>query len=302
MTSLSLENGAVIELPVCPLCAERAKFLFNKDAYPVFQCTACRAEFLHPQPSDEVLKSIYGPDYFFGSEDSDGLDRVTRLKAATARRYLGCISDRLQKGQQRLLEIGCGVGDLLIQAQERGFQVRGVEFSPSSVAKANGRLGHPLVEAGTVETADIPRVYFDVVIGCDVLEHVRNPQAFLASVFEYLRPGGVVFLITPSADSWSRKILGRHWMEYKTEHLFYFSKASLVHLLQQAGFQGASLSSNRKVLSLDYLNHHFERFSVPVCSWLLRVARRVLPDKLAFMSFTIPASGLMVMARKPGQS
>ena len=301
MTSPLLENGAVTESPeACPLCAaKRTRFLFNKDAYPVFQCTACRAEFLHPQPSDDVLTSIYGPDYFLGGEDAEGLERGTRLKAATARRYLGCIMDRLQNGQQHLLEIGCGVGDLLVQAQERGFQVRGVEVSPSSAEKANRRLGRPLVEAGTLEDADIPRVSFDVVIGCDVLEHVRSPQAFLASVYECLRPGGMLFLITPSADSWSRKILGRHWMEYKTEHLFYFNKASLGHLLEKAGFQSVSLAPNRKVLSLDYVNHHFQRFSVPVCSALLRAARTMLPDSIAFKPFTIPASSLMVMARKP---
>ena len=208
----------------------------------------------------------------------------------------------LQKGRSHLLEIGCGVGELLVQAQTRGFQVRGVEFSSSSTETANRRLGQALVEVGTVETANIPRGCFDAVIGCDVLEHVRNPRAFLAAVYEYLRPGGVVLLITPSPDSWSRKILGRHWMEYKTEHLFYFSKASLVRLLEQAGFQGMAISANRKVLSLDYLNHHFQRFSVPLFSSLLRGLRKVLPDRLAFMHFTIPASSLMVMARKPGES
>jgi SAM-dependent methyltransferase len=286
---------------VCPLCnAEQTRLLFLKDNYPVFRCRSCRVEFLHPQPGDDVLASIYGPDYFLGNGDPEGNERVARLKAATARRYLGCIADRSHREHPHLLEIGCGTGDLLVEAQARGFQVRGVEFSPSSAAKANDRLGAPLVETGSIETANIPRRVFDVVVGCDVLEHVRDPQAFLDTVYDCLNPGGMVFLITPSPDSLSRKLLGRHWMEYKTEHLFYFSKSSLVRILEKAGFENLSLSANRKVLSLDYLNHHFQRFPVPVCSWLLGTARKLLPDNLAFRPIAIPASSIMIVGRKQG--
>jgi SAM-dependent methyltransferase len=287
--------------PICCLCAAtRTTLLFSKDGYPVFRCDSCKAEFLHPQPSDDVLASIYGPDYFLGKGDVQGNERVAQLKAATAQRYLSSITGRLQTGRRKLLEIGCGTGDLLVQAQALGFDVRGVEFSPSSAAQANSRLGAALVETGSLETSESARRTFDVVIGCDVLEHVRNPQAFLKTVYECLNPGGVLFLITPSPESLSRKVLGRHWMEYKTEHLFYFSKTSLKRILETAGFQKVLLSSNRKVLSLDYLNDHFQRFRVPLCSWALDVARRIIPDKLAFMPFVIPASSVTVIAAKPG--
>jgi SAM-dependent methyltransferase len=286
--------------PECPLCAApQAEFLFSKDTHPVYRCRKCRAEFLHPQPDDTVLASIYGPEYFLGGE-GEGTERVARMKAATAQRYLAHIAQRLKQDQRRLLEIGCGAGELLFQAQQQGFDVRGVEFSSSSVAVANRRLGRTAVEAGTLETANVPRQYFDVIVGCDVVEHVRDPRAFLARVYECLKPGGMVFLITPSPDSLSRKLLGRHWMEYKTEHLFYFSKTSLSHLLGAVGFQRTEFCANKKVLSFDYVNHHFQRFSVPVVSGLLGVARAVLPDQLAFRHFTIPASGVLALAWKPG--
>ncbi len=287
--------------PICSLCAAtHTTLLFQKDAHQIFRCDSCRAEFLHPQPTDEVLASIYGPDYFFGIVDAEGNERIARMKAATARRYLGSITRRLQSEHHHLLEIGCGSGDLLVEAQARGFQVRGVEFSPSSAAKANARLGSTLVETGSLETADVPRHHFDVIVGCDVLEHVRSPRTFLGTVYECLRPGGIVFLVTPSPDSLSRKLLGRHWMEYKTEHLFYFSKRSLVRLLESAGFQNVVLAPNRKVLSLDYLNEHFQRYPVPVCSWVLGAARKLIPDNLAFKAFAIPASSVMIIAGKPG--
>jgi SAM-dependent methyltransferase len=282
--------------------AADTKFLFEKSEHPVFRCAACRLEFLYPQPTDDVLASIYGAQYFLGDESAESDERVGRLKTATALRYLHFITQRLPEGKRRILEIGCGHGDLLFQAQILGFEVRGIEFSPSAVAVANRRLGAGVVQAGTSETVDMPQQYFDVVVASDVLEHVRDPRSFLSFVYERLKPGGLVFLITPSPDSWSRKLLGRHWMEYKVEHLFYLSKTALDHLLKDTGFEAVSFSANRKVLSLDYLDSHFRRFPVPLCTPILRAIRRVLPDVLAHRQFTISASGLMAMGWKRSES
>ena len=71
-------------------------------------------------------------------------------------------------------------------------------------------------------------------------------------------------LVTPSLDSWSAKMLGNRWMEYKTEHLFYFNERSLRRLLEAVGFKPVAFRPNTKILSLDYINHHFQRFRVPV--------------------------------------
>ena len=284
----------------CSICgSHRAGFLFVKHAYPVFRCRTCGAEFVHPQPEDDVLADIYGTRYFLRGEGPEEAERIARMKGATAALYLDRIAGRMEKGALRILEIGCGMGDLLVQARLRGFQVRGVEVSPSSAAEANRRLGGDFVHTGTLETSDLPRGFFDVVVGCDVVEHVRNPHLFLESVHTFLKPGGMVFFVTPSTDSWSRLILGRHWMEYKTEHLFYFGRASIRYLLQKNGFESIALWSNRKVLSIDYVNRHFQRFHVEGLSWLLDLVSRVVPKRLLFHHFTMPASGVLVMARKP---
>ena len=41
------------------------------------------------------------------------------------------------------------------------------------------------------------------------------------------QPGGVIFVATPSLDSWSARLLRERWMEFKAEHLFYFDSATL---------------------------------------------------------------------------
>jgi SAM-dependent methyltransferase len=299
---ISAGPAADITAAGCPVCsAQRTKFLFTKNGHRVFRCAICSLEFLHPQPGDDTLAAIYSSEYFFGDQDPESNERVAKLKSATASHYLDCIAGRLATGQGRMLEIGCGTGELLVRARARGFEVRGVEFSPPAVAVANRRLQAALVETGTIETANVPSHYFDVVVACDVIEHVRDPRSFLVRVYDCLRPGGLVFLVTPCPDSWSRKLMGRYWMEYKTEHLFYLSKASLTHLLADTRFESANFAPNRKVLSVDYLDRHFRRFPVPVCTSLLRAVRRILPGSLAHRHFTVAASGVMVVARKPAE-
>ena len=50
-------------------------------------------------------------------------------------------------------------------------------------------------------------------------------KTWLLRIRELLIPGGVLLLITPSLDSWTRRLLRSRWMEYKVEHLYYFSAA-----------------------------------------------------------------------------
>src|SRR6185437_11195440 len=108
-----------------------------------------------------------------------------------------------------------------------------------------------------------------------VIEHVRDPADFLERVRRVLKPGGVVFIATPSIDSWSARLLGRQWMEYKPEHLFYFNPATLTRLMERSGYDSIAISSGRKVLTLDYVIGHFDKFAVPVLSPLLGVRRVV---------------------------
>lgn len=296
---LTAEKNAASEV-VCSIClVAPAELKFTKDSYPVYRCSSCAGEFLEPQPDDRALAEIYDAEYFLGDHDEASDRRVAALKSGTSALYLDRLSTALAGNGRRLLEIGCGTGDLLLQAQSRAFEVNGVEYSTVAAATANQRLGAELVRTGTIESASLPAGHFDVVVACDVIEHTRNPKTFLEKAFELLRPGGVVFLVTPSLDSWSRRLLGKRWMEYKVEHLFYFGQRSLGRLLTEAGFESPAFAGNRKVLSLDYVCRHFDRFPVPGLTEIFRLVRRCAPESLAQRHWVVPASGMFVTARRP---
>lgn len=287
-------------MPVCPVCSStESKFQFSREQLNIHLCRHCACEYADPQPSDEVLASIYHENYFLGSDTEAGRAHAASLKRATAAIYLDQIQSVIQPGKSmRILEVGCGSGDFLVEAAARGFDVSGIEYSDSAVRTANSRLGREAVLKGSIETVDLPENYFDLAAFFDVIEHVRAPPAFIRHVHRCLKPGGLAAIVTPSLNSFSRKLLGHSWMEYKTEHLLYFGRKSLTGLLEASGFTDIHIGPNHKILTFDYLCHHFERFPVPFLSPAIRIMRKLTPDALANRKIKLAASGVLALARK----
>jgi len=267
-------------------------------SYALHACPECRLEFLDPQPDDSVLAALYSESYFLGEHSDAAAERRSQMKSATGALYIDTLSRLVQPENTELLEIGCGHGEVLLEARKRGFRVSGIEISAHAAAAANRRLGAQAVTVGTVETLPLARDRFGAVLAADVIEHVRHPEDWLPRIHELLIPGGALLLITPSLDSWTRRLLRSRWMEYKVEHLYYFSAVSIRRLLERCGFEEIRISTGRKVLTIDYLSRHFDRFRVPILSPLIGMMRQAVPSRIAHRHLLVSASGLMATARK----
>ncbi len=256
---------------------------------------------LNPQPDDSALERIYSETYFIGSGQSD-LDVETGfLKRGTARLQLAEIIAYVEKNgigdtAPRVLEVGCGLGNFLIEARTAGLQARGIDLSESAVATANETLGEELARAGRLEETDIQEKSLDIVVLADVVEHVRNPVDFMNHVNRLLKPGGVVFMAVPSLDSLSARLMGRHWVEFKPEHLFYFNRRTICRLLDQTGFVNIAVTPGRKMLSPGYIIAHFERFPVPILTPVLKMLKYILPQWISNRPWQVTASGINLLA------
>jgi len=286
----------------CLVCGQNnVKLGFVFRHYEVWICNHCGFQWLQPQPNDEELAKIYSEDYFLA--DKNDSETVYALKRSTAHLYLDQLlkiahSKKDEIHPKSLLEIGCGMGDFLIEAQANGFKVSGLEVTDYLVQLANQRLGSECVEKGSIETSNYETGAFDIIVFFDVIEHVRNPELFLSKVNELLKASGKVYIVTPSLDSWSARLMGKYWMEYKVEHLSYFNQASLRNLLKKTGFHNIMFFPNYKILNIDYIYRHFVRFHVKGLTPLLSVVRKLTPHKLAYMPIRLIASGVAVIAEK----
>jgi 2-polyprenyl-3-methyl-5-hydroxy-6-metoxy-1,4-benzoquinol methylase len=269
-----------------------------KDSYWVARCHHCTARYLTPQPDDSTLASIYSENYFLHDSNPESIDQITLLKHQTANIYLDRLCKVNKRSGGRLLEIGCGTGAFLSEARKRKFDITGIEYSRHAVDMGNKMLGGSYIYAGDIDSVDLPRGHFDFVVMADVIEHVRAPDTFIKKVYQLLTPNGSVFIATPSLDSVLAKLLGRYWMEYKIEHLFYFNKRSVSALLSKCGFNDIRIYPNPKSLSIDYINRHFQRFPVPVISTLIKLAVKIIPKLILHRSLSLDAGGMIVIANK----
>jgi SAM-dependent methyltransferase len=284
----------------CPICrGERLVYQFTHATTPIVRCKRCRLLMRSPQPSDSELAAIYTEQYFLipGAE-------ADRLKRETAAGYLDAIEAKLGAydpatgARRRLLEVGSGMGNLLLEARDRGYDVTGVEYSASSVRAANERLGTECVLQGSIDNIPLSESSFDVAVLADVIEHTRDPLADLKQIWRLLRPGGALFIALPSLDSWSARLMRERWMEFKLEHLFYFDSATIQTALLKSGFEEIEISTGWKTLSPEYIIQHFKRFPVPVLTRLAQVAGALLPPPLRRRHVRVVASGINVLSRR----
>jgi 2-polyprenyl-3-methyl-5-hydroxy-6-metoxy-1,4-benzoquinol methylase len=261
-----------------------------------------------PQPSDEQLASIYSTYYFIGSDDEAARSRKLEMKRINAVMYLDIIETFSKSRPGKLLEVGCGQGEFLVEALKRGYAVTGVEYSSVACQTARESLARVAdsssgfkIEQGELETANLPEGEFDLCVLNDVIEHVREPHETIARIRQLLRPGGLIFIATPSLDSWSSKLMGKLWMEYKEEHLFFFSKKSLTRMLESQGFAQISMRPGYKILTPEYVAEHFRKFLVPGFSALVRGCVWLLPASLRRRQIRLVASGIIALARAGDQ-
>lgn len=136
----------------------------------------------------------------------------------------------------RLLEVGCGTGEMLMAMQSRGWEVAGLDPDPRAAENARSR-GLNVIE-GDLRSDAFEENSFDAVVMSHVIEHLHDPRAVLADCHRVLRPGGRIVLITPNTKAWGHQLFGRHWLHLDPpRHLHLFNRRNLAGLVSEAGFE-----------------------------------------------------------------
>lgn len=144
----------------------------------------------------------------------------------------------------RVLEVGCGEG-VFAPLLQQPCEIWGVEMDAASAEVARTRLDRVLV--GTFEQVqeELPFRYFDLVVCNDVIEHMPNPEAFLAAVRTRMAPGAGIIASIPNMRHWEvlwQLLVRRDW-KYGREgildrtHLRFFTEKSIRRLFEDAGFR-----------------------------------------------------------------
>ena len=215
--------------------------------------TACGVISVMPMPSPEELKAFYAQVYYqklpsatYSVSYSEEELAHRRLRAELLLFALAQAGVSGERHEPRMLEIGCGEGFLLQAAKERGYLIKGVDFSDHGLRKFHPEL---LVN---VEVGDAYKILdrllgegeiFDICVMQNVLEHVIDPEALLKKVRRILGSNGIVMVTVPNDFSPVQKrlvekgLVDHEYWFHPPQHLHYFNVDTIKPFAAKCGFE-----------------------------------------------------------------
>lgn len=114
----------------------------------------------------------------------------------------------------RILDVGCGPGEMVIDLISEDREVYGVDISAEMIARARARLealddvrNTVVLETGDIEALAFPDQHFDLIIASGVVEYLEGDAAWAREVLRTLKPGGYLILNV------TNKLAVRKWTE-----------------------------------------------------------------------------------------
>jgi 2-polyprenyl-3-methyl-5-hydroxy-6-metoxy-1,4-benzoquinol methylase len=170
-------------------------------------------------------------------------DYINKKSTYFSNARLDIISLIPRNPDQRILEIGAGGGDTLIEIKKRGLAVEvvGVEL----MALKDTNQTHSLIDSFIFIDLDKEKMsfkedYFDIIILGDVLEHLINPWDVVKNLSVFLKKGGLIIMSLPNIRDITAlyKIVVKGDFAYNPDggildktHMRFFCKKNAIDLL-----------------------------------------------------------------------
>ncbi len=219
----------------------------RRNGFAIVQCAQCGFMFAPVAPGYDAA-AIYKEDVYFTSGGECGIADYDALWRRRLVHFYVPRLDRVRAFQQpkRLLDIGCASGYLMRAAQQRGWQVAGVELSPEMRRRAAAITGSRVYES--IDAALGSGERFECVTMFEVIEHLSDPVDTMAQVASLLVPNGTLALSTPNCEC-PHAAAGEPinvWFD-PPEHISYFGPGTIRDCLGRSGLE---------VLAIEGLEHY----------------------------------------------
>lgn len=250
----------------CPWCGSnkaqinlwlKDEFLTKED-FHICECLNCGLLYTMPRPSKEKIGAYYKSDeYYSHQENKKGF--VPRLyeaiKKINLKHKFRLASRDLPVG--KLLDIGCGVGDFLHVAENKGWQCTGVEPSEEAREIARQRIKGDLLYSEDLE--QLPDQSFDLITMWHVLEHVDDLKWQVAQLQRLIKPEGRIVIAVPNYRSYDGRFYNAYWAAYDVpRHLNHFNKTVITKIFKTSGL--SLVCMDKLVWDAYYISYMSEQY------------------------------------------
>lgn len=232
----------------CPVCGEQhfdtlfsaMDFDSGKEPFRLTKCVTCDLVRTEPIRSDSEIEQYYDLSYYGGSKKKfiDLAEVLTCYFSYKRACSLLSQTKRTQKYPEnyinKMLDIGCGRGNLLKILKRMGCECYGLE-----------RAGFPgdypdhdiHFYSGSLQECAFTENFFDGVVIWHVLEHLDNPMKIIQETTHILRPGGTLAIAVPNFGSFQALLFRESWFHLDLpRHRYHFTSDTLLQLLHKNGF------------------------------------------------------------------
>ena len=138
----------------------------------------------------------------------------------------------------KVLECGFGEGNLiqLMEAWFPSISLWGLDIDHRVMYQAQQTLHRATLLQASAESLPFPDGTFNLLISFHMIEHLPNPEKFLAEAYRVLAEGGFLVLATPNPLSIGARFMGDHWSGLIPDHVSIKPVDSWRALLNRHGF------------------------------------------------------------------